>query len=294
MKTITLANVIFLILSVFCSYNLHSQIDSKSFFDDYPSSELFILGTFHFKDAGLDGYKPQHHIDIKSDKRQKELKEILDIIEKFKPTKIAVEAKKYNQRIIDSLYQAYLAGEYELKSNEIFQVGFRMGKILGHDKIYAVDVMPAEHLSYLSKEERKSKKEYFIAKANASQLERAEGIHEAYMSMYAEEDRSKKEMTLLDYFRHKNSKDRVNLGHGHYIMGDFQMIEGDDYFGPDNSNWWYNRNARIFGNLLNIHTPGEDRVFFLVGAGHLPFLRFLADASPDYNLVTLEDMLAKY
>ena len=84
--------------------------------------QLMLLGTFHFKDQGLDGYKPKFSVDILSEKRQKEVEALVDEIAKFKPTKIAIEWKKdKDQRITDSLYNEYLAGRYKLRENEIFQ-----------------------------------------------------------------------------------------------------------------------------------------------------------------------------
>ncbi len=38
-----------------------------------PRAQLLLLGTFHFKDAGLDGYKPKHDVDILSEEGQKQV-----------------------------------------------------------------------------------------------------------------------------------------------------------------------------------------------------------------------------
>ena len=40
---------------------------------DGPRAQLLLLGTFHFKDAGLDGYKPKYDVDILSAERQRQL-----------------------------------------------------------------------------------------------------------------------------------------------------------------------------------------------------------------------------
>ena len=42
-----------------------------------PRAKLLILGTFHFEDAGLDDYKPQHSLDVLSEGRQEEIEEIV-------------------------------------------------------------------------------------------------------------------------------------------------------------------------------------------------------------------------
>jgi len=270
------------------------QGDTKSpteFFSDFPKSDLFILGTFHFKDAGLDGYKPKHDIDILSEKRQGELEEVLDAIRKFKPTKIAIEAKKERQGRIDSLYQEYLAGRFKLKSNEIYQIGFRMAKELGHKKVYAVDVWGRRFDPDMTEEEYNEKEAYFVNKAEPSLLEREQALHNRFMEMYAEEDASKMNQSLLQSLLNENDLENARVSHGHYLIGNFKMNEGDNYFGADGAIWWYSRNSRIFANLLSINDPGKDKVFLLIGAGHLPILNFLAQSSPDFNQVHLKDLV---
>ena len=56
-----------------------------------PQAQLLLLGTFHFKDAGLDGYKPKFDVDILSAERQQEVADVLDRLAAFAPTHIAVE-----------------------------------------------------------------------------------------------------------------------------------------------------------------------------------------------------------
>ncbi|MEP3210057.1 MAG: DUF5694 domain-containing protein [Maribacter sp.] len=260
-------------------------------FEGVATAELFMLGTFHFKDAGLDGYKPKHDVDILSAKRQQELQEVLDQIRKFKPNKIAVEWKKARQPKLDSLYNEYLAGRFELKANEIYQIGFRMGKELGHKRLYAVDAQARNFDDYTTKTAYQEKQSYFKEKLGPVRVARDEKLHNTFMGMYAAEDEQKTRVTLLEQLLSENDAEGLRISHGHYLIGDFKMNEGDDYFGADGAIWWYTRNLRIFANLLSITTPGEDRVFLLIGAGHLPILNFLARSSPDFNTNTLDDLV---
>lgn len=54
-----------------------------------PECEILLLGTFHFSNPGLDSYRPEHDVDIFSERRQAELREVLDRLARFRPTKIA-------------------------------------------------------------------------------------------------------------------------------------------------------------------------------------------------------------
>lgn len=265
--------------------------DPDAYFNNIPKSDLLILGTFHFKDAGLDGYKPQFDIDILSEEKQRELQEVIEALQRYNPTKIAVEARKGSQARIDSLYQAYLAGNMDDMANEIFQIGFRLAKVLGHDRVYAVDA-PARGFDPDTPEDTLTAKDaYFTKRLGPEKVARDEAISETFMTMYSEDDKRKTEVSLLDYLVYLNSPERLRIGHGHYLIGGFKMNDKDDYYGADGSMWWYSRNIRIFSNLLDLNDPGKDRVFLLIGAGHVPIIKFLADASPDFDNKSFKEIV---
>ncbi len=54
---------------------------------------------------------------------------------------------------------------------------------------------------------------------------------------------------------------------------------------------WYHRNVRIFANVLRVTEPG-DRLLMLYGAGHVPILAHLAEASGAYRLADPRDILS--
>ena len=89
-----------------------------------PMAEVLLFGTFHFKDAGRDSYKPQVDVDILSEQRQQELGEVLDALAtRFSPTKIGIEVDgDWARRIVESEYPSWLEGELELKANEVYQI----------------------------------------------------------------------------------------------------------------------------------------------------------------------------
>jgi hypothetical protein len=260
------------------------DFDPSTFGFGGPRAQLLLLGTFHFKDAGLDGYKPKHDIDILSAERQKELGEILDRLEAFAPTRIAVEWKRDDQARLDERYSQYLAGEYEISSNEIYQIGFRLGKRLGHKKLHAVDA-PMRHYDPWTDSKKWAKK-------NDQKWIYDHEWHERFEKLYNWEDQRKTTVPLLETFLHMNSPERLALGHGHYLVGGFKAGDGTDYPGADHlSGWWYVRNLRIFSNLLQLAREEDDRVLFLVGAGHVPIIRHAAQSAPDVELVEVSEVL---
>ena len=103
-----------------------------------PQAKILILGTFHFRDRGLDKYKPQHSFEVFSLERQQEIKEVVSQLATFRPTKIAIERTPHQQVEIDQNYQAYLQ-RGPLSSDEVHQLGFRLAKRLAHPKVYCVN-----------------------------------------------------------------------------------------------------------------------------------------------------------
>jgi hypothetical protein len=58
--------------------------------------------------------------------------------------------------------------------------------------------------------------------------------------------------------------------------------------GADLGAAWYARNLRIFRNLQRLGECPEERVLLFIGAGHVPLLRFVAQASPEHERVEVE------
>jgi len=251
-----------------------------------PKAQLLLLGTFHFMDSGLDDYKPKHDVDILSAERQREVVGLLDRLAEFAPTRIAVEWDRDDQARLDERYSQYLAGEFEISSNEIYQLGFRLGQRLGHDRLYAVDADGRRYEPWVD-----SKK---WAKKNDQGWVTKHDWHERYEKLYEWEDARKTQVPLRDYLLYMNSPERLALGHGHYLVGGFKAGDGTEFPGADHlSGWWYNRNLRIFANLLQLARESEDRILFIVGAGHVPILRHAAQSAPDVELVEVSGVLGE-
>ena len=100
--------------------------------------QILVLGTYHMANPGHDIHNMQAD-DVLSAKRQQEIAQLIEVLKKFHPTKVAIEADVSGQRATQQ-YSDYLAGKYTLSRNEIDQIGYRLAKELGHKKVYPVDV----------------------------------------------------------------------------------------------------------------------------------------------------------
>ena len=124
-----------------------------------PKAKVLVLGVFHFDNPGLEDYKPEYQLDIHSDERQAEIRELVNKLENFRPTKIGLEFKNTAQIRMDSLYNRYREGQFELPANEIYQLGFRLADRSGLQRVYGIDALGENYpsISNLTEKEYQGK-----------------------------------------------------------------------------------------------------------------------------------------
>lgn len=246
---------------------------------------VLLLGTFHFGYPNLDGHKTDSSkfIDVKSPQRQKEIQELADVIKRFKPTRIYIETTK--QSWMDSLYGEYLNGRYELGRNEIYQLGFRLAGQMKLAKVYTVD---AEPFSNEFHEQYKWIDSLWNDNTAVDSL-RDKHWNKKYKEMYTAGDSIETTLTMLENFLLMAEPSTMQRMHGHYLAAGFNT---ESNAGPDLlSVWWYNRNLRIFNNILKTRPAAEDRIVVLFGNGHMPLLRHCFYSSPEFEIVELKSLL---
>ncbi len=243
---------------------------------DQPRAHLLVLGTFHFAYPGLDVHQSSQKLDMLSLARQAEIGAVLDRLAEYQPTKIAVEFPPEEQPNLDERFRAYLAGTSPLTADEVQQLGFRLAARLGHTRLYAADAQPSAIFQPV----------FDAVEAREKELAGVDARWQArYERLYAFDDALAARQTLVDHLRYMNDPARVSMGHGSYSVGWFKLEGADGDLGADFRAAWYDRNLRIFRNLQSITTGPQERLLLIIGAGHLPILRFLAVTSPEYEWV---------
>ena len=107
--------------------------------------------------------------------------------------------------------------------------------------------------------------------------------------MEAEHDSLQGGATVREILRFENAPARLAWSHGFYL--DLARVgSGDSLVGADLLAAWYERNVRIFVNLLRIAEPC-DRILVFFGAGHAPALRELVRSAPGFRLVEALEFL---
>ncbi|HEX2845046.1 MAG TPA: DUF5694 domain-containing protein [Chitinophagaceae bacterium] len=247
-------------------------------------ARVLLLGTFHFAYPNLDEHITDSslRVDVLSEQRQKEIKQLAEVIKRFKPTRIYIESTR--QSFHDSLYKEYLSGNFKLDRNEIYQVAYRVGKELNLPKMYAVDAS-----SFATENSRKYR--WIDSMWNGKPVDRPRDIYwnKLYDRLYNVGDSIDKTLTILENFLLMAQPSVLKRMQGAYMTGGFNTHSND---GPDIiAMWWFSRNLRIFNNILKTQPGSNDRILVLFGNAHIPTLKHCFEASPEFKVVELRSLL---
>ncbi|HYD01879.1 MAG TPA: DUF5694 domain-containing protein [Phycisphaerales bacterium] len=255
-----------------------------------PLPQVLLLGTFHFANPAADAHRSKHTFNVFSESGQAQLDEVLDRLEKYRPTKILVERESRYQGQLDEWYTSYLAGKQANISNEIVTLGFSLAQRLGHQRVYAFDAR-AEWLTSTPETQEK-----FAAAAKDLGKEWAlqDPVNARYSAMYKQSDDIEETLTLRQRFRLMNHPDMLRMSHGAYFFFSGFRVNADDQFpGPDGfASAWHNRNLRMF-SIIQRHAERGDRLLVLVGAGHVPILQHCVQTCPTMRWIAVDDYLAQ-
>ena len=238
--------------------------------------EILVLGTYHMSNPGRDVYNMQAD-DVQSPKRQQEIAQVIEVLKKFHPTKIAIEADVGSQRV-EREYSDYVAGKYTLSRNEIDQIGYRLAKELGHHAVYPVD------------EEGDFPWQRVVDYAKATgRKEKFDAMAATMGTLVKEQDDFLRSHTMLETLQYMNSDSTAAKGVAFY----YAIVpygEPGDYAGPDLLALWYQRNIRIYHNIVTLIESPNERILVLYGAGHLGWLQQDVNNDATVKLRKLADL----
>ncbi len=279
---------------------------------DFPTPSVtprpvLLLGVYHFNNPGADENNFEVD-DYFAPDRQEELKEVVELLSPFAPTKVFVERRPADQPSVDAEYRAYAEGTKTLQDfprgrSETYQIGFRLARAMGHDKVYCID----SHGVWLG-----------------SQVSRAADIHEhEFYDDYKKQSREwfaeaavgMNDRSVVDNLILFNQREMIFGNHNYYnwvtpqvtdprfeegsprreqsVDGENYLMLGVDRFhvGSELTGEWYKRNIRIYGNLMRELDRQEDRALVIFGQGHIRILQHMVEDNPTLELVSANDYL---
>ena len=258
-----------LTLSLLLALNSHG-------YAQHTKAQILFLGTYHM--AGSRDYIQIAADDVLSPKRQREIQELVHRLAAFHPTKIMVEAPVVRDSSLNANYRRYLEGKDTLTRNEIDQIGFRLARRLGHQRVYAIDYPQNEDIRSVMAWAGRHGDTAFINLVQRS----GQRMQEQAQMLSG--------MTIPDYLRMINSAEEDTLGQSAYLRM-ARVGRDTTYVGADVVASRYARNIKIYANMTRLIEPG-DRVLVIYGAGHGHLLREFIRHSDDLELVPAENYLA--
>jgi len=263
----------------------------SSAFAQKPKAKIkvYLLGTFHFAQT-------DSTYDVLSEKNQKSILKLCEIVKKQKPDKIFIERMpdyEYQNKM-DSLYQAYKKGDPRQRRNEIWQVAFRVAKDLNHITIYSCD-HPGQYGYYYSQIEEYARKnnqiELLNGKGNGITIPESSLINEDSLLLNSD---------LLEYMKWLNSKSVQQSSHAHYIncfpqLGNTNVFHYDStyFFGSELTADWYRRNIKIYSKMIAQLDYSEKAIFLIMGNDHIPIIKHLFESNPYFEVIDTEKWLGK-
>jgi hypothetical protein len=240
-----------------------------------PRAEVLVLGVYHMANPGHDLFNTRAD-DVLAPQRQQEIAQLAEVLKKFAPTKIAIEADVWSQRVPKE-YADYLAGKYTLTRNEIDQIGYRLAKALGHKAIYPVDAdgeFPFQRVVNYAKASGKSKE----LEAMMNEVGAVVKAQNDYLASHS----------VLQTLLYMNSDSHVADDVGFYFR-EAHFGEPGDWAGADLVADWYRRNIRIYSNVVRLIDSPNEHILVIFGAGHLGWLRQQFANDPSIRLRKLAE-----
>ena len=222
-------------------------------------AQIMLFGTFHFQDAGLDVVKSKD-IDIFATDAQQYLQELTQRLAGFKPTKILLEYDPESDELVNQRFRDYLAGNYELAANEIYQLGFRIAKEAGHERVYSFDNRGVEWQA-----------EAMFEYAKQHDSPEMKTFNDIIKTVTAEGEKARATLSLRELLMRANDPDQERINMDLYLATN-PIGAGDGYSGADASASWWHRNFRMYANIQKLTGPGE-RIIAIGGTGHMAILK---------------------
>ena len=250
--------------------------------------QVLVLGVYHMSNPGRDILNMKAD-DVLAPKRQAEIAQLIEVLKKFHPTKIAVEADVWNKHIAND-YADYVAGKHELTRNEIEQIGFRLAKEL--DPVLAAEVLNGRReIPRLLDADGEFPFQRIVNNAKASgRSKELEALMAEVGVMVKAQDQYLATHTVLETLLYMNSDEKAAEGIAFYYR-QAHFGEPGDWAGADLTSDWFRRNMRIYSNIAQLTDSPDERVLVIFGAGHLGWLRHDFASDPTFRLRKLADFV---
>lgn len=260
--------------------------------------KIVLLGSDHLSQI----YKKDNsNTDVLNPNRQKEILAFTSLMKAYNPDMIMVEELPESQKWVDSLYTLYHQNKLDIDEledarNEVYQLGFRIGKQLNLNKMYCVSAPGGTSQSILDNGENIE-----LYKMETTELRKVVG--EKYAAL------QKGTLSLKDYLIFLNQPEAYNkIYHLKYITppriinGNFKnpdnMVDtafiNPKYIGAELTSIFKNRDYKIYSNIVTTQLAERSkRILLIIGVAHIGSLKSIFRDDPEYDIVDANKYLQK-
>jgi hypothetical protein len=234
--------------------------------------EVMVLGSYHMANRNKDVVNIRVD-DVLQPKRQRELEELALHIERFHPTKIAVEIFSDAP---DFVWKSPLdATDLKTSNHEVYQLGERVALGSGLDKLYGVNCQA--ELGFEAVQELDEK---------TTGGRRMKAIFDDVQQSAVEMEQKEHTLAISQSLAAMNTRSAIEKAHEPY-MRMLEIADGANQPAAKLNTAWYERNLHIWSNVLEIAKPG-DRILIIFGQGHAFWLRSMVEQTPGFKPVDAE------
>jgi Family of unknown function (DUF5694) len=243
--------------------------------------KVVLLGTFHF--GATSDRNSTKFADLFSKQRQLELDTIANALTNYGIDKFFLETEVSKQKWQDSLFALYKTNNLtniEDLSDERVQIAFRTA-VKKNTPMIAVDFkqnLPYDKINeYEQKHKNDSINMYPFFDIPYPFIEKRKGL---------------KDLSLSNYYIQLNNEYSRQANMYDYLHYGLWYGQGDDYLGETLTAIHYDRNLKIFTNILRQLNPKTDKtIVLLFGNSHTTMLRQFFENHPLFKIVELENVL---
>ncbi len=221
-------------------------------------ARIMLLGSFHFDNPGLDAVKLTP-IDVTKPASQAYLEALAARLARFAPTRVVLEYAPGDDEAVNRRYAAFRDGTPALGRSELQQIGFRVARLAGLERVHGFDAQaPAQDLELWARIGTDAALAARFNRLVEEESRRQQSLH----------DHASLREILLDH----NSLPEDLRNKGFYMRFNDQGVAQGSFRGADASADWWHRNLRMYARLQAYAQAGE-RVLVIAGSGHTAILR---------------------
>jgi hypothetical protein len=245
--------------------------------EDQPPAQVMLFGVFHFANPGLDVIKTDQ-LDVMTDENQAYLEKLSDKLSEYNPTVVLLEFGPAREPELQERFRQYVDGSFQLSSNEVYQLGFRVAARSDADTVHGFD----------------EKNVHWQAQPLFDYLETNDTETDARMSALIEEftvaeQEAHATLSLQELLVRSNDPERDAQNRALYLMTN-HVGDNDNFVGADATASWWHRNFRMYARVQRHAQPGE-RVLVIGGQGHIAILRQLLADDRDREAIDVRPYL---